>query len=502
MDTIAKPVYYRGGLRGWPGFPAAARSAWIGRFAMDRNRYSRVVSRLLALFAVALTVAVPASASWKEKVVYSFQGGTDGSLPAGSVIFDKVGNLYGATIEGGSTACPPGWCGTIYQLSPPTQKGGQWTETVLYVFKGHDQNDGSSPSGGLIADNAGNFYGVTGYGGSGPCVLFGTATGCGTVFELSPPAQKGGAWTETVLYNFRGGKDGDLPTGPLVFDSAGDLYGATEFGGGKGTTCDVFYGGNCGTVFKLSPPKTKGGKWTEKVLHRFAGISQGKQYGDGAVPNAGLVVDTTGAVYGTTSYGGNQQCKGDGYLGCGTVFKLALSLGNSASWAEAILHRFVGYPNDGQLPSSGLIFDSGGTLYGTTAGGGDQAEGTIFVLKQPKERGGPWRETLLHQFTAGSDGAVPIAPLTLSAVGALYGAASIGGVVGGGTLFQLTLSPKRHTWRFDAVYTFRGSPDGSYPASRLTLGPSRSYYGTTQQSGNAGQNCGRLGCGTVFEVSP
>jgi uncharacterized repeat protein (TIGR03803 family) len=451
-----------------------------------------------------LALAVNASAEWKEKVLYSFQGGTDGQLPGGGVVFDKTGNLYGVTIEGGSTACPPGWCGTIYQLSPPAQKGGAWTETLLYVFKGHDQNDGSSPSGGLIADSAGNFYGVTGYGGSGPCVLFGTATGCGTVFELSPPAQKGGAWAENVLYNFQGAKDGDLPTGPLVFDKGGNLYGATEFGGGRGTTCDSLYGGQCGIVFKLSPPKTKGGKWTEKVLHSFAGVAQGKQYGDGAVPNGGLIVNNESAVYGTTAIGGNQICRnGQGQpIGCGTVFRLHPPGKAGGVWIEGILHRFRGYPNDGELPSAGLILDSGGTLYGTTTGGGNQAEGTVFALKQPKERSGPWGESLLHQFTAGSDGAVPIAPLTLNAVGALYGTASIGGAVGGGTLFQLMLSPKRHTWRFDAVYTFKGSPDGSYPASGLTLGPSGSYYGSSQQSGNTGQNCGRLGCGTVFESAP
>ncbi len=471
---------------------------------MNRYRYSRVVSRLLALSAVALTLAVSASAEWKEKVLYSFQGGTDGSLPTGGVIFDKAGNLYGLTIYGGSTACPPGWCGTIYELSPPAQKGGAWRETELYVFKGHNQNDGSSPSGSLIADSAGNLYGVTGYGGSGPCVLFGTATGCGTAFELSPPKTKGGKWTEKVLYNFQGGNDGDLPTGPLVFDSAGNLYGATEFGGGKGTTCDVFYGGNCGTVFELSPPKQKGGKWTEKVLHRFAGVAQGKQYGDGAVPNGGLILNSESAVYGTTAIGGNQICRNQHSqpIGCGTVFRLDPPGKAGGAWIERILHRFRGYPNDGELPSAGLILDSGGTLYGTTTGGGDQAEGTVFVLTQHKEGAGAWGETLLHQFTAGSDGAVPIAPLTMDAVGTLYGTTSIGGAVGGGTLFQLKRSPKRHTWTFDAFYTFTGSPDGSYPASGLTLGPSGSYYGTTQQSGDIRQNCGHLGCGTVFEVSP
>jgi hypothetical protein len=147
--------------------------------------------RMFALAVMVCSVGSIASSERKEKVLYSFQGGTDGSLPAGGVIFDKAGNLYGVTNEGGSTACPPGWCGTIYQLSPPAQKGGAWTEALLYVFKGQNQNDGSGPSGSQIADSAGNFYGVTGYGGSGPCVLFGTATGCGTVFEISPPSQKG-----------------------------------------------------------------------------------------------------------------------------------------------------------------------------------------------------------------------------------------------------------------------------------------------------------------------
>jgi hypothetical protein len=334
---------------------------------------ARVAPGLL-LFILAL--AAIASAEWNEKVLYSFQGGIDGSLPAGGVIFDREGNLYGLTIYGGSTACPPGWCGTFYQLSPPPQKGGTWREKVLYVFRGHNQNDGSSPSGGLIADSAGNFYGVTGYGGSGPCVLFGTATGCGTVFELSPPKTEGGKWTERVLYNFQGGNDGDLPTGPLVFDSAGNLYGATEFGGGKGTTCDLFYGGNCGTVFKLNPPKTKGGEWTEKILHRFAGGT------DGAVPNGGLVLESNGTAYGTTYFGGYHQgqCdRGSGYEGCGVVFMLKPPAVKGGSWSEEVLYRFKGSPSDGLGPNRGIAFDVGGAICGTTAGGG--AKRTVSCLR-------------------------------------------------------------------------------------------------------------------------
>jgi hypothetical protein len=126
-----------------------------------------------------------------------------------------------------------------------------------------------------VIDGQGNLYGVTAYGGTGDCVLLGVSAGCGTVYELSAPAEKGGAWKETILYSFPTAKQGYFPNGNLVFDGAGNLYGATTYGGGKGTTCDAFYGGNCGTVFKLSPPKTKGGNWTEKVLHSFAGGTDG-----------------------------------------------------------------------------------------------------------------------------------------------------------------------------------------------------------------------------------
>ncbi len=437
------------------------------------------------------SLAVSASAEWKEKVLYSFQGGTDGSLPGGGVIFDKAGNLYGVTIEGGSTACPPGWCGTIYELSPPQQKGGAWTETVLYVFKGHNQNDGSSPSGGLIADSAGNFYGVTGYGGGGPCVLFGTATGCGTVFELSPPAQKGGAWTEIVLYNFQGGNDGDLPTGPLVFDSAGNLYGTTEFGGGKGTTCDVFYGGNCGTVFKLSPPKTKGGKWTEKVLHSFAGGT------DGATPNGGLLLDNAGAIYGTTPIGGNQDCNfGHGEVGCGILFTLSPPLKKSAAWTEKVIHRFTG-GNGGAGPNGSLIFDSKGSLYGTAAGAGSRLNGAVFRLARSKS--GSWTETVLYAFAGGSDGTNPGVGLIFDNSGNLYGTA-LGGTAFGGVVFQLKRPLRGSSWQFTLLHNFTGAPDGAYPEAQLLLRKAGGLYSATQ-GGGTGQGC-QGGCGTVFETSP
>ncbi len=257
------------------------------------------------------------AASWKEKVLYSFQGGTnDGFDPAGGVVFDKAGNLYGATTGWGSDSCGPiaNECGLVFELSPPTKKGDPWTETILYEFKGEDSNDASGPAGGVALDAAGNVYGTTAYGGTGDCVLLGTKAGCGTVYELSPPAKKGDPWTETLLYSFKSGNDGYFPWGNLTWDAKGNLYGATQFGGGKGNTCNPYFQ-YCGTVFKLSRPKQKSGKWTEQVLHSFGGGS------DGASPNGGLILDSQGAVYGTTFTGGNQGCNPQ--PGCGTVFKLA-----------------------------------------------------------------------------------------------------------------------------------------------------------------------------------
>jgi hypothetical protein len=453
------------------------------------KRLNYLTLLLIAIFAMGSV----ASAEWNEKVLYSFQGGTNGSTPAGGVVFDSQGNLYGATSGGGSGSCAGFFqCGTVYQLSPPAQKGGPWTETVIHNFQGNQSGDGSSPGGGLVIDKAGNLYGTTGYGGTGGCVLLGSKEGCGTVYELSPPKVKGGAWTEKVLYSFKGGKDGYVPDGDLAFDSAGNLYGATIFGGGKGTSCNPLYQ-YCGTVFQLSPPQQKGGKWTEKVLHSFAGGT------DGANPNGGLLLDSKGTIYGTASSGGNQECKTSYSLGCGMVFELTFPSKNAAVWSETVLHRFKSSPNDGSGPNGGLISGDNGTLYGTVAGGG-RGHGLVFGLVRPTNQGRPWTETLLHSFT-GADGAEPIAGLTFDSTGNLYGTTCCDGRPGGGTAFRLT-SLGRGGWTLAVLHSFTGAPDGSYPASRLILDGAGKLYGTTQMSGNTGQNCGHNGCGTVFELQP
>jgi len=458
---------------------------------MNCNRKYRAV---LAVFTVILVLASAASAEWKEKVLYSFQGGTnDGSVPAGGVVFDPQGNLYGATTDGGPATCKPigGACGTVFQLSPPAQKGGVWTETLIYQFQGKGSNDASVPNGGLIRDAAGNLYGVTAYGGTGDCILLGVPAGCGAVYELSPPKQKGGAWTETILYSFPTAKQGYVPNGDLVFDSVGNLYGATIFGGGKGTTCDAFYQ-YCGAVFKLSPPKTKGGKWTEKVLHAFAGGT------DGTNPNGGLVLDSKGGIYGTTANGGNQGCKTTSSIGCGTAFELKPPTKVGASWMEERIHVFTG-DTDGGAPNGGLTFDLQGALYGTAGGGGSTSQGVVFRLAAPKHSS-KWVETVLHRFSASGDApCCPMAKVTLDASGNIY-SVSLSGKYFRGTAFQLK-RPATHEapWSFAILCTFEGTPDAAYPEAGLIFDKAGDLYSTTK-GGGTGTCSG--GCGTVFEIEP
>jgi hypothetical protein len=328
---------------------------------------ARSYSWSAALCTLILALAPSASAQWNEQVLYSFQGLPDGATPVGGMVFDEQGNLYGATSNGGSSSClGPGQCGTVFELTPPATQGGPWTETVLYVFKGRTYNDGATPEGGLITDAAGNLYGTTAYDGTGSCKLLGSIVGCGTVYELSPPAQPGGAWTETVLYSFQGGDDGYAPLGDLVFDGAGNLYGATKFGGGKGINCNDLYG-YCGTIFELSPAKASvSGEWREKILHSFGGIAAGSAMGDGAEPNGALVFDRSGNVYGTTYFGGNGAglCNGGvGGTGCGTVFELTPPTTAGGIWTENLI------PQLGSFQTRRAAYTERHSLGHKTAGG-------------------------------------------------------------------------------------------------------------------------------------
>ncbi len=343
----------------------------------------------------------PPGTVWTETVLYSFAGGSDGANPYGNLIFDKAGNLYGTTSAGGGNANCGGGCGTVFELSPPATQGGAWTETVLYSFAG--QSDGANPYAGLIMDKSGNLYGTTQTGGGVSC---GAAT-CGTIFELSPPAAQGDPWTETVLHAFGKGSDGTHPMAGLTFGLRGAIFGTTPTGNDKATS---------GIVFKLKPPATQGGAWTEGVLYRFTGGT------DGGGPNAALVVDKTGNLYGTTFGGGT---------GFGTIFEIAFG-----TWTETVLYNFAG-GSDGASPAAALLRDKTGNLYGTATSGGTNSNGSAFELSPPAAQGDPWTETTLYDFAGGHDGSLPQGGLIFGKGGQLYGTTSTGGGPKDGTVFRI-----------------------------------------------------------------
>jgi hypothetical protein len=282
-----------------------------------------------------------------------------------------------------------------------------------------------------------------------------------------------------------GGKDGQYPGGDLVFDSAGNLYGATVYGGGFGT-CNAPYFLYCGTVFKLGPPKNKGGKWKEEMLHSF------KSGTDGVNPNGGLVLDSTGAVYGTTSAGGNQNCKYDASVGCGTAFELKSPSKKDGPWVEKQLHIFTGGKDGGQ-PKGGLIFDANGSLYGTAGGGNITGGGIAFELTVVN--GGHWKETVLHWFSNNGPGAFT-AGLLFDSLGNLYGTTAEGAKFRGTVLRLKPPARQGGKWAPSVLYTFQGIPDGGGPIGSLIFDAAGNICGTTQGGGSSG------GYGTVFEVKP
>jgi uncharacterized repeat protein (TIGR02543 family) len=425
---------------------------------------------VLAIIAATLFV----TSTWataQEKVLHNFNNnGTDGFLAQAGLIFDAAGNLYGTTSSGGTYTY-----GTVFELTPTA--GGGWTETVLHSFG--NGTDGAYAYAGLIFDAAGNLYGTTSGGG---------AYDGGTVFELTPTA--GGGWTETVLYSFGNGTDGNGPSwAGLIFDAAGNLYGTTQ-GGGVYTSCNSSNG--CGTVFELTP--TAGGGWTEQVLHSFNGNGT-----DGFYPQAGLIFDAAGNLYGTTQFGGNFG--GNCYtFGCGTVFELMPSRGGG--WTEKLLYNFTG-GTDGAEPYAGLIFDAAGNLYGTAAYGGTHYYcytgcGTVFELTPAA--GGGWTAQVLHTFGNGADGQNPTASLIFDAAGNLYSTTTGGGTYLDGTAFELTPTAGGG-WTETVLHNFNNNgADGVWPEASLIFDAAGNLYGTTYGGGVYTSCNNYVGCGTVFEL--
>jgi uncharacterized repeat protein (TIGR03803 family) len=410
------------------------------------------------------------SASIKE---HRFRGVPDGSQPDGALLSDGAGNFYGTTSGGGLASCgfSAPFCGTVFKMS--VGSNGAWTETIIYEFQGN--NDGATPAGSLMFDHAGNIYGTTVTGGN-PAVCNGE--GCGTVYKLSPNAN--GTWIETVLARFLGSTDVAQPALGVVMDSAGNLYGASQ--GGCIEECN-------GTVFKLTP--NSNGTWTESILYTFLGGE------DGGSP-AAIVFDGAGNIFGTTSSGGaNLNCS------CGTVFELSPPK-SGTTWQKSVLYSF----NDGLgggTPSSGVIFDSAGNLYGTTYDGGSFAcpqSGCGVVYRLMPESSG-WKFGVVYTFNGinGSRGAQPSGGLTMDSAGDLYGTTSNGGNLtcnngnGCGSVFKLSRQTGNN-FTFSEVFQFGGTT-GSFPPNGVIVDASGNLYGTTFTGGNAQCNCG-----VVFAITP
>ncbi|MFZ0137241.1 MAG: choice-of-anchor tandem repeat GloVer-containing protein [Candidatus Sulfotelmatobacter sp.] len=448
--------------------------------------------------------AQTASSAYTESVLYGFSGFctqpgcANGTSPEAGLIEDASGNLYGTTSAGGSSNL---W-GTVFKLTPNGDGG--YGESVLYNFctqGGTSCTDGEQPVAGLIEDTSGNLYGTTEYGG---------ANGGGTVFKLTP---SGSGYTESVLYSFcaQGGTsctDGASPLASLIEDASGNLYGTTWHGGatipnGGSTTTG-------GTVFELAP--NGDGTYSESVLYTFCTQSACT---DGEWPVAGLIEDTSGDLYGTTSAGGATITVSGNTTTGGTVFKLTPK--GDGSYSESVLYSFCSQSGctDGLSPSSSLIEDASGNLYGTTWQGGANCQygyagagcGTVFKLVQNGDGG--YSDNVLYSFCAQGgtgcpDGYQPSSGLIEDASGNLYGTTFDGGIHDvsgdGGTVFELTPSGAAYTETVLYSFCAQSSPtiactDGSPPQGGLIEDASGNLYGTT----NGG---GPNSYGTVFKLSP
>jgi uncharacterized repeat protein (TIGR03803 family) len=336
-------------------------------------------------------------------------------------------------------------------------------ERVIYTFAGGTA--GSDPTTLLISDKSGNLYGATGMGGE---------FGDGTIFEL---VRNGTGWTYVMLYSFTGNADGAFPSGSLAIDTAGNLYGTTGTGGDN-------YKGN---VYELS--HNAEGVWSATALYSFTDGA------DGGYPYGGVILDKAGNLYGTANEGGLlSNCSS---VGCGVVFEL--SPRSDGAWTETVLHSFNGA--DGALPTSALVFDTKGNLYGTASVGGASTAcegvttgcGTVFLLAPSA---GGWTETTLHSFyITNKDGYFPGGVVYHD--GKIYGTTLFGGSQGSGTVFELTITKSGATE--SVLHSFGAGTDGAQPLGAVVFDKAGNLYGSASRGGNSA--CYQ-GCGALFELKP
>jgi uncharacterized repeat protein (TIGR03803 family) len=395
-------------------------NAWQQRIP---SKIALIAASATLILAVGVGAATAQSAEAQTfSVLYNFGGASDGGDPYASLIRDAAGNLYSTFGYGGGAS----FSGGVFKVAP------DGTETVLYSFTGGA--DGAFPFSPVVRDSAGDLYGTTSQGGS---------DNIGVVFKVNPSGK------ETVLHSFTGGKDGVIPTGGLLRDKAGNLYGTTSQGGTA----------NDGVLFKINVH----GK--ETILHTFTGGAK-----DGKYPTyTSLLTDTFGNLYGVTEEGGTA----DG----GIVYKL------SKTGKFAVLYSFKGGTTDGCNVLGTPFMDKAGNFYGTTSSCGTSSLGTVWKLnKNGKER-------LLHSFAGGTaDGEYPLAGVIVDAKGNVYGNTETGGASNLGTVYRVTQSGE-----FTLLHSFTG-PDGKYPYGSFVRDATGTLYGSAL-------NGGSIGYGTVWKMT-
>jgi uncharacterized repeat protein (TIGR03803 family) len=405
-------------------------------------RAGTVALAVVVMFAATI-IAAPVAQAQTFTVLHYFSGGGDGAYPYAGLTVGPSGVLYGTALEGGNYNA-----GTVFKLS---QVNSSWVFSPLYEFTGG--GDGGTPAGGVVIGPNGALYGTTVHGGDN----------YGTVFELRPPATSCRAilcyWNETVLHAFTGQPaDGDFPeVENLAFDSSGNIYGTTEKGGLHGA----------GITFELTPSD---GGYTESILHNFGGAP------DGEGPEGGVLLDTAGNVYGTTSLGG--------IGGYGMVYQLMPS---SGGWLKNVLVTFYG--TDGAYPYGNLIMDGSGNFYGSTYSGGQSEDGVVYKLA-PSDGG--FTYSALYTFSSQCE---PFGGVAMDAAGHFFGVCYGGGAHQDGWIFELTNCSE--TCTLVDLHDFSGS-DGFEPYGSPALDANGNLYGTTVFGGTGCDS----GCGVVWEITP
>jgi uncharacterized repeat protein (TIGR03803 family) len=392
---------------------------------------ARASNKRFAICGVVLSLLAPIGAARASgfQVLHAFgrDGSNDGLQPSATLLADGSGNLYGTTAYGGRYNS-----GVVFELAPDK------TESILHTFRGVGGNDGAQSVAGLIADGSGNLYGTTSNGGRDDA---------GTVFQIAPDRK------EKILHTFTDKSDGSHPLGGVIEDSAGNVYGTAADAGLKAG----------GVVFELTTDDK------ETVLHAFCSV---QDCADGARPEAGLIADGGGNLYGTTY--------ADGRFPYGVIFEVP------QGGREKVLYSFGTNPMDGTYPVAGLVRDGAGNLYGTTSeGGANNGSGTVFELMADGT------EIVLYSFCAKpgcTDGALPESGLLLDASGNLYGTTYSGGTSDFGTVFKLAPNGTE-----TVLHSFADQTDGVFPVGGLIADSQGNLYGTASQGG-------KYNGGTLFEV--